>query len=132
MPFINIKVAGPALSSDQVARLQKRSTELIAGLLRKNAEVTNVLVEERPLRDWAIAGQPAKVAAHLSAEVTTGTNTPEEKASFIAEANQLLREVLGSDLSIATYVVVDEINADAWGYDGLTAESRRKAAARAA
>ncbi|WP_275477560.1 tautomerase family protein [Aureimonas ureilytica] len=39
------------------------------------------------------------------------------------------RRALGVDLPLATYVVVDEVPADAWGYAGVTQEARRIAAA---
>ena len=40
-----------------------------------------------------------------------------------------LRGVFGSELSSATYIVVDEVPAQSWGYDGRTQESRRQRAA---
>jgi 4-oxalocrotonate tautomerase len=132
MPFINIKVAGPQLSDEQVRRLQTRTTELMVGVLNKKGPVVSVLVEQAVLKGWSVGGTPVKAAAHVEAEVTAGTNTREEKARFIAEANRLLHEVVGNDLPLATYVVIDEIAADAWGYDGVSQEGRRLAATAAA
>lgn len=129
MPFVHIQVAGPALSDEQVHHLQKRATELMADVLKKKASVTSVLVEQAALKGWSVGGEPTKAAAHLDAKITAGTNNVGEKAHFIAQANRLLRDVLGPDLPLATYVVVDEIAADAWGYDGVTQEGRRQAAA---
>lgn len=100
----------------------------MASVMRKNAELTSVLVEVVPLDGWSIDGQPAPIAAHLDVKVTQGTNSSEEKESFIAEAAALLREVMGDALPVATYVVVDEVPADAWGYDGLSQDKRRRAA----
>jgi 4-oxalocrotonate tautomerase len=131
MPFINIKIAGPQLSEAQVRHLQTRVTDLMAGVLNKKAPLVSVLVEQVALKGWSVGGAPVKAAAHLEAEVTAGTNTKEEKTRFIAEANRLLHEVAG-DLPLATYVVIDEIAGDAWGYDGLSQEGRRLAAAAAA
>ena len=132
MPFVNIKVAGPQLSDEQVRHLQTRARELMAGVLNKKAPVVSVLVEQVALKGWSVGGATVKAAAHLEAEVTAGTNTKDEKTRFIAEANRLLHEVLGENLPLATYVVIDEIAADAWGYDGVTQEGRRLAAKAAA
>lgn len=96
--------------------------------MRKNVELTSVLVEVVPLDGWSIGGQPAPIAAHLDVKVTQGTNSSEEQETFIAEATALLREVMGHALPVPTCVVVDEIPADAWGYDGLSQERRRRAA----
>jgi 4-oxalocrotonate tautomerase len=132
MPFVNIKVAGPTLAVDQITRLQQGATELMARVLGKKPELTAVLVEQVPLQGWAVGAGTVRVAAHLDAKVTAGTNTFEEKSRFIAEANALLKQVLGAELPVASYVVVDEVPGDAWGYDGLTQEYRRLAAQRPA
>ena len=81
---------------------------------------------------WTIGGEPVPVAAHLDVKVTRGTNTHEEKARFVAAVAAMFRQVLGPDLPLATYVVIDEIEADAWGYDGITQEERRLLRAQAA
>ena len=72
-----------------------------------------------------------RAAAHLDVKVTAGTNTAEEKRRFIAEVMKLFRSVIGSALDPVCYVVVHEVAADAWGYDGLT-QADRAAKANAA
>ncbi|CAA2099500.1 hypothetical protein MBUL_00184 [Methylobacterium bullatum] len=127
MPFVNVTIAGSGIGADRVGRLQSGVTALMADILGKNPELTAVLVEEVPASGWQVGGRPVAVAAHVQAAITAGTNDAEEKARFIAEANALLHRVLGEALPLATYVVVQEIAADAWGYDGLTQEHRRLA-----
>jgi 4-oxalocrotonate tautomerase len=129
MPFINIKVAGQTLAPEQLRRLHVEASGLMAGAMRKKHELTSVLVEQVPVAGWAVNGKPVPIAAHLDVKVTAGTNTAEEKARFVAAATALLRDVLGGDLPVATYVVIDEVPGDAWGYDGLTQEQRRAAQA---
>jgi 4-oxalocrotonate tautomerase len=126
MPFVSIKISGPTLAVEQVRQLQQRTTDLLNGALGKNADLASVVVEQVAVPGWAVGRTPARVAAHLEAKVTAGTNTSEEKARFIAEADSLLRRVLGPELSVATYIVVAEVASDAWGYGGLTQEQRRQ------
>ena len=129
MPFVHIRLAGArSISPEQVRHLQIEATRLMATVMRKNAELTSVLVEVVPLDGWSIGAKPAPVAAHLDVKVTQGTNSPEEKERFIAAAAALLREVMSEALPVATYVVVDEVPADAWGYDGRSQGERRRAA----
>lgn len=128
MPFLNIKVAGPTLAPEQVSRLQREATGLMAGILRKKPELTVVLVEQLSPADWSIGAQPVRASAHLDAKITEGTNTPEEKSRFVAEAMALLRAVLGVNLDPVAYVVVHELPGDAWGWDGLTQADRAQAA----
>jgi len=125
MPFVNVKIAGSGIEADQVGRLQSGVTALMADILGKNRDLTAVLIEQVPASGWQVGGRPVAVAAHVQAAITAGTNDTQEKARFVAEANALLHRVLGNALPLATYVVVQEIAADAWGYDGLTQEHRR-------
>jgi 4-oxalocrotonate tautomerase len=128
MPFIRITALGPTLALEQVLRLQTEMTELMASVLGKKANLTSVLVEQPAAAGWAIGRTPARVAVHVDATITAGTNSPEEKALFIEQTMRLLKSVFGPELSPATYVVIAEIPAQSWGYDGRTQESRRQAA----
>ena len=131
MPFVNVKVAGVELEKAQTAKIQEGITSLMAEILNKKASLTAVLVEQAAIAGWTIGAEPVPSAAQVDAIVSTGTNTPEEKARFIAEASRLLHEVLGPDLPEVTYVVVHEVPQDSWGYGGLTQEHRAKARAAA-
>lgn len=128
MPFVHIRIAGSPLSSNQTQALQAGATTLMADIMRKKAELTTVLVEQPEVGGWSIGGVPVSLAAHLEVKVTAGTNTKDEKARFVEQAHRLLGQVLGKTLPVATYVVIDEIVPDAWGYDGRTQASRKKAA----
>ncbi|GJE16596.1 tautomerase family protein [Methylobacterium marchantiae] len=127
MPFVNVKIAGRPLEADQVGVLHREVTALMAEVLGKKVELTAVLIEEVPAAAWQVGARPVSCAAHIEAAVTAGTNSRREKADFIARADALLRRVLGDELPLASYVVVHEIAADAWGYGGRTQEHRRLA-----
>jgi 4-oxalocrotonate tautomerase len=126
MPFINVKIVGPELETGQIVAIQRGVTSLMADVLHKQAELTAVLVEQVERQGWSIGGAAVDCAAHVDATVSEGTNTPEEKAKFIAEANALLRQVIGAKLSPITYVVVHDVAKNSWGYDGLTQEHRAR------
>ncbi len=50
--------------------------------------------------------------------------TAEEKAALIRGVSELLRDVLGKPLD-ATFVVINEIPLDNWGWGGLPVEQYR-------
>lgn len=126
MPFVRVTVtSAAALTPAQTRALQERTTDLMARVLRKRAEVTAVLVESVPAAAWSVGAEPPGTAAHLEATVTAGTNDAAEKERFVAEAMAMLRDVLGPGLHPVAYVVVREVPAGAWGYDGLTQERRQ-------
>ena len=79
---------------------------------------------------WSVGGQalPSPWAASLVAHVTAGTNTAAEQAAFIAEAHALIAATLHLPAGAPLYVIVNEVPATAWGYDGQTQWARRVAA----
>jgi 4-oxalocrotonate tautomerase len=58
---------------------------------------------------------------------TPGTNavTADEKARLIKGASELLREVLNKPLE-ATFVVIQEVETENWGWGGLPVEAYRR------
>ena len=132
MPFIRVTVAGTALEPAQVRALQRGTTEQMASILGKKAELTNVVVEQIAAASWSIGGESTGLGAYIEAKITDGTNTPEEKARYIAAAMAMLRDVLGPGVPKASYVVLHDLAGEAWGYDGLTQAARRAARAVAA
>lgn len=129
MPFISLKIAGPRLTPAQKRALQTGFTDLMAGPMRKVHGLTAVAIEHIPSDDWTIGGLPPALgrAAHAEVKVTQGSNSSHEMQRFIAEGHALLTSTLGI-LPEATYVVVHEIPAQAWGYAGETQDARRQLA----
>lgn len=130
MPFIRISLAGKQPSAEQVKHLQAETTRLMAELLSKRPEVTVVAVEFAPSSSWSVGGDSLKEDSGLGqmeAFITAGTNTEQEKADFIAAAYQMLLAVLSPGCS-PVYVVVIEVDAANWGYDGQTQAARKIAA----
>lgn len=130
MPFIRISLAGKSPSTQQVMHLQAETTKLMAEILGKRSEVTVVAVESGSDSNWAVGGEALKEAhglGQMEAFITAGTNTEKEKTNFIAGAYQMLATVLGSACT-PIYVVIIEVDAANWGYDGQTQAARKLAA----
>ena len=73
------------------------------------------------------------VTIQVTREGTTpGANavTAEEKAALIKGVSQLLLDVLNKPLD-ATFVVIDEVEMDNWGWGGLPVTERRRRGASA-
>lgn len=61
MPIVNIKIADDAITSDeQRDQLIKGATDLIHFVLRKDPNVTFVVIEESPSENWGLAGKGAR------------------------------------------------------------------------
>lgn len=126
MPFLDIRLTAPCLP-EKVAQIAERMTELTVDILRKRREVTAAVVQCVAPGHWTVGGESLNASGSgsffLEVNVTEGTNTPEQKAAFVAAAFAAAEAILGK-LDAASYVVVREIAADAWGYQGLTQASR--------
>ena len=129
MPFVSLKIAGPQLTPAQRRTLQSGFTDLMAGPMHKVHGLTAVAIEYIAPDHWTTGGVPPAFgrAAYAEVKVTQDTNSAHEMQRFIAEGHALLTSTLGI-LPEATYVVVHEIPAQAWGYAGETQDARRQLA----
>ncbi len=121
MPFINVKVN--VLKSDE---LVESITEIVldktSNILNKKHDVTSVLVEFVSPSNWTV-GEKRYSTFYFDIKITKGTNTKDQKQEYIKEVYKSFKDLLGN-ISNASYIVIDEIDADSWGFEGLTQESR--------
>ncbi|MGY3452225.1 tautomerase family protein [Bradyrhizobium sp. USDA 4353] len=127
MPLINIVYASshrsPALKKD----IADAVTALTAGILGKDPKVTAVIVSEADPADWFAGGaslaEQGLASYWIDIHVTEGTNTKDEKAAYLAAVFARMAELIGP-LHQETYLHVDEVKADAYGFGGLSQERR--------
>lgn len=121
MPYINVKT-----NVKQSDELRKKIVDIIlentTNILNKKPEVTSVLVEFVPFDTWNINKDNLKTF-NVDIKITKGTNTKNQKAQYIKETYLNLKEILG-DITPASYIIIDEIEGDSWGFEGLTQEYR--------
>jgi 4-oxalocrotonate tautomerase len=127
MPYLDIRIAAPC-PDESATRFARRLTDLTADLLAKKRELTSVSVQCIAAGQWFVGGTPLSVSGDttffVEANVTAGTNDARQKADFIAAAFAAGVEILGKT-DAASYVIVREVPADAWGYQGLTQAARK-------
>lgn len=129
MPYIRITLAGvePANADPhKLTALQQGVTRLMVDILQKEEVLTVVSIGRDAADCWSVGGVAlAGRNAQVQAFITAGTNTNAEKAAFMAATANLLEQVLGKSAE-PVYVVVQEIPATDWGYDGLSQAARRQ------
>lgn len=125
MPFVRITLGAHGLTGQERADLARAATDLMAEVLGKKRALTSVLVTEVPdgNRLWTVGDAFQAQAAVVEAFITQGTNTAAEKADFIAAMDRAVRQVL-PEAAPATYVILNEVPADAWGWGGLPQAAR--------
>jgi 4-oxalocrotonate tautomerase len=125
MPYLNCKLCAPA-SSTTFEQIAAMLTDLTVDVLGKKRELTAVAIEPLPPAQWFVGGTTltgqSLASFYLDIKVTEGTNTKAEKARYVEQVFAALETLLGT---LATsYIVIHEVHADAWGYQGQTQEFR--------
>jgi len=126
MPFLNVSISAKP-DRALTERIAKELSELTARILNKDPAVTFVAITSIAPESWIVGG--ASLASQgrnsfwLDIKITAGTNTKSEIADYVGAAFRLMATVLG-ELHDASYTVIHEVAAAAWGFAGLTQEHR--------
>ena len=126
MPFVDLTLNHATPTEGALKAVSEGLTRLMADVLRKRADLTVVAINTGQPAGVTIGGAPlppGQWSGRLVAFVTAGTNSDGEKARFLAEAYQLLARHLSPPAS-PFYIVVQEVPAPAWGYDGRSQAAR--------
>jgi len=126
MPYINIQI-GKKLSKEQEKKLFQQTTEFMNSVMGKRKEVTVVRTQQSSSQHWSVNSKALTgtdpIAAYVDIKITKGTNTSAEKSEMITKVVQMLQSIVGATQE-ACYVVIDEIPASSWGYNGITQHKR--------
>jgi 4-oxalocrotonate tautomerase len=127
MPIITVLVSPKDPVSDLEQRAAAIAVRASTERLGKRPELTAVVVRRIDPAHWFVGGPSlaaqGRSSVFVEIKVVDGTNTKEQKEAFIAEIFAGMGDLLG-DLHPESYVHVDEVSADAYGFGGLTQERR--------
>jgi 4-oxalocrotonate tautomerase len=126
MPYINVTVTGrpnPTLS----ARIAEQVTELTKLHLRKDPTATAVSVSYVDPRHW-FAGSKSLATMGMNTfwldiKVVDGSNTKLEIAAYLEDMFATLSDTIGG-VHEASYLLVHEVPAAAYGFGGKTQDCR--------
>lgn len=126
MPYLNLRVSIPE-SSEAAGKLVAVLMQHTTGILGKKAEVTSIQVDFVDPARWFIGGtrvgDQTSATFFLEIIITEGTNTKMEKSKFINHVFTDLQNILGPTAP-ASYIVIHDMPADSWGFQGRTQEYR--------
>lgn len=126
MPYVNIRISMHESSevAEKIVSIVMRHTTEVLG---KKAEVISVTIDFVPPEVWFVGGsrvsEMSAVTFYLDIKVTKGTNTKGEKAEYVRGIFSDFESILGP-IAPASYIVIHEIGADSWGFQGKTQEYR--------
>ena len=126
MPILNVKVSA-APSPDLSAHINAGLVDLTQRILRKNPEVTAVAIDYVPPEHWYVGGKSLRErrqnSFYFDIKIVDGTNTKDEKSRYLAESFKFFEQLLG-DLHPESYIHIQDVRAEAYGYGGKTQEYR--------
>lgn len=126
MPLIIVRYSTPN-AQPKKADIAAAITELSSTILRKDPSVTALIIEAADPDAWFAGGKTLaehKLASFwVDIHVSDGTNTKDEKASFLATLFKRMGDLLGP-LHTESYAYVHDARGDAYGFGGLTQERR--------
>lgn len=127
MPLITVSYTSSRQSPSLKADIASAVSELTAKILHKDPRVTAIIVKSVDPGDWFAGGKSLadeRLASYwIDVHVSEGTNTKDEKAAYLAAMFKRMADILGP-LHPETYLHVDEVKGDAYGFGGLTQERR--------
>jgi 4-oxalocrotonate tautomerase len=124
MPFINLTVSG-----EEDPALAKELVETIGGLtkdvLNKKPEITVITVTFIPDHLWFVNSESLAElkmkSFYLNIKISDSTNLKTDKSKYIEAVHRALNLQL-DPMHPVSYTAIEEMKADAYGYEGLTIE----------
>lgn len=124
MPIIHLQISGPE-NAALATKLAQSISQLTKEILNKKPEVTVVTVTFVPDYLWFVNSvslpELKQKSFHLTIKISDSTNLKDDKANYIEAVHQSLENLLGN-VHPVSYTAIEEMKADAYGYEGLTIE----------
>lgn len=132
MPFVNLKLVKGQVSSEQKKKLIEGITDLIVNIMGRERNLTVITLDELTRDNWAIGGKTLEdttlengIVSFVNIKVSKGTTNADEMARMMKATKDLMVGVLGNS-DETNYFIIDELNSDGWGFDGLSMTDRGK------
>ena len=132
MPYVNVKLVKEQISNESRQLLIDGIMEIIVKIMGRDKDLTVITVDELDASNWYIGGRPISETGNMHGKlisveikISKGTSNPEEMLEVIKAGKDLVNRVLGPG-DITNYFVINELNPDSWGFDGISMTERNK------
>ncbi|MBN2165639.1 MAG: hypothetical protein JW717_05130 [Marinilabiliaceae bacterium] len=103
---------------------------IITGIMGRDPDFTVITIDEIDESNWIIGGKPISKSIHdkvcsIEIRISKGTSTAEQMAEAVAAGKELVKQALSSS-DITNYFIINELNPDSWGFDGISMTIRNK------
>lgn len=132
MPFVNVKLVRDQVSPEKKRELIEGLTDLIVNLMGRERKYTVITIDELDESNWAIGGitldqmpKEKKIVSFVNIKVSRGTTHADEMSRMMRATKELMISTLGNSEE-SNYFIIDELNPDGWGFDGISMTERSK------
>ena len=130
MPYVNVKLVKQQVNQEQKDQLISGLMDIIENTMHRNPDLTVITLDEIDQSNWFIGGKSLEKSLHekvsyVEIRISKGTSNPEQMAEVIKSGKDLVNKVLGSS-DKTNYFIINELNPDGWGFDGITMTVRNK------
>jgi 4-oxalocrotonate tautomerase len=130
MPYVNVKFVKQQVNQQQKEALLSGLMDIIVKIMGRNPDLTVVTIDEIDQSNWIIGGKAIDVSMHdkvcyIEIKISKGTSSAEQMAEVIKAGKKLVKRTLGSN-DITNYFVINELNPDGWGFDGISMTIRNE------
>lgn len=132
MPYVNVKIVKDQVSKAQKKQIIEGITDLIVNVMHRDRSLTVINIDELNANQWAIGGKSLEDESNknrnvsfINIKVSKGTTNPAEMEKMMQESKKLMSKILGNYDKV-NYFIMDELNPDGWGFDGISMTTRNK------
>jgi 4-oxalocrotonate tautomerase len=132
MPYVNVKLVKQQVSSESKQLLVDGIMDIIVNIMGRNKNLTVITLDEVDSSNWYIGGKPISETGathgnliYVEIKISKGTSNPNQMLEVIKAGRDLVDKVLGPG-DITNYFVINELNPDSWGFDGISMTERNQ------
>jgi len=132
MPYVNLRLVKDQVTSEQRNKIVNGLTDLIVNIMGRDRNFTVITIDELDQDQWAIGGtvlsqipSENRIVSFVNIKVSKGTTNTDEMSLMMKATKELMVEVLGNS-DETNYFIMDELNSDGWGFDGLSMTERAR------
>jgi 4-oxalocrotonate tautomerase len=130
MPFVNIKLVKQQITNESKQLLIDGLMDIIVKIMCRNKDLTVITLDELDSSNWYIGGNPISNTGlqhgnliYVEIKISKGTSNPDQMLEVIKAGKALVNRVLGT-CDLTNYFVINELNPDGWGFDGISMTER--------
>jgi 4-oxalocrotonate tautomerase len=132
MPYVNVKAVKQQITPEKKQLLIDGIMDIIVKIMGRNKDLTVITFDEVDSANWYIGGQPVSKkeeqhgkVLYLEIKISNGTSNPGQMLEVIKAGREMVNRVLGPG-DITNYFVINELNPDSWGFDGISMTERNR------